>query len=138
MNKPVYLGLSILDLSKTALYEFWCDYVKPKYYEKTKSCYIDIDHFIIYINADDTYKDIAKNVGKSFNTSSYKLIRPLPTKKSKKVIGVMKDELGGKITKKVIGLQTKTYTYLIDGGSENKKAKSTKKLVIKRKFKFED
>ena len=77
--KPVYLGLSILDLSKTALYEFWCDYVKPKYYEKTKSCYIDIDSFIIYIISDDTYKNIAEDFGTSFNTSSYKLIGPLPT-----------------------------------------------------------
>ena len=64
--------------------------------------------------------------------------RPLPKGKNKKVIGLMKDELGGKIMTKFVGLRAKTYSYLIDDGSEDKKAKSTKKCVIKRKLKFEN
>ena len=59
MNKPAYLGLSILDLSKTAMYEFWYDYVKPKYCEDAKMCYMDTESFIVYI---DIYKDIAEDV----------------------------------------------------------------------------
>ena len=63
MNKPVYLGLSILELSKRLIYEFWYDYVKnPKYGKKAKLCYMDTDSFILYIKTDDIYKDIAEHV----------------------------------------------------------------------------
>ena len=68
MNKLVYLGLSILDLSKTVVYEFWYDYVKPKYSENTKFCYMDTDSFIFYVKTDDIYKDIAENVETRFDT----------------------------------------------------------------------
>ena len=138
MNKPVHLGLSILELSKILMYEFWYDYVKPKYGEKVKLCYMDTDSFIVYIKTDDIYKDIAEDVETRFDTSNYELDRPLPKGKNKKVIGLMKDELGGKIMTKFVGLRAKTYSYLIDDGSEDKKAKGTKKCVIKRKLKFEN
>ena len=61
MNKPVYLGLSKLDLSKTVMYEFQYDYVKPKYSEKAKICYVDIDSFIVHVKTEDVYKDIAED-----------------------------------------------------------------------------
>ena len=138
MNKLVYLGLSILELSKILMYEFWHDYVKPKYCEKAKLCYMDRVSFIVYIKTDDLYKDIAEDVETRFDTSNYELDRPLPKGKNKKVIGLMKDELGGKIMTKFVGLRAKTYSYLIDDGSEDKKAKGTKKCVIKRKLKFEN
>ena len=73
MNKPVYLGLSILDLSKTVMYEFWYDYVKPKYDEKAKLCYIDTDSFIVHVKTDDIYKDITEDVEKNFDTSNYEI-----------------------------------------------------------------
>ena len=130
MNKPVYLGLSILELS--IMYETWYDYVKPKL------CYMDKDSFIVYIKTDDIYKDIAEDVETRFDTSNYELDRLLPKAKNKKVIGLMKDQLGGKIMTKFVGLRAKTYSYLIDDGSEDKKAKSTKTCVIKRKVKFQD
>ena len=66
MNKPVHLGLSILELSKILMYEFWHDYVKPKYVEKVKLCYMDTDSFIVYIKTDDIYKDIAEDVRARF------------------------------------------------------------------------
>ena len=68
MNKPVYLGLSILDLNKTVMYEFWYDYVKPKYVENPKLCYMDIGSFIVHIKTDDIYKDIAEDVEAIFDT----------------------------------------------------------------------
>ena len=71
MNKPVYLGLSILDLSKTVIYEFWYDYVKPKYGENAKLCYMDTDSFIVHVKTDDIYKDIAEDVETRFDTSNY-------------------------------------------------------------------
>ena len=68
MNKPVYLGLSILDIRKTVMYEFWYDYIKPKYGEKTKLCYMDTDSFIDHIKTAGIYKDIAEDVEKRFHT----------------------------------------------------------------------
>ena len=93
MNKPVYLGLSILEINKTLMYEFWYDYMKPKYGDNVKLCCIDTDSFITDIKTEDFYKDIANDVEKRFGTSNYGVIRPLPTVKNKKVTGLMKDEL---------------------------------------------
>ena len=97
MNNPVYLGLSILELSKILMFEFCYDYLKPKYGERARSCYIDTESFIVHIKTNDIYKDIVKDVATRFNTSNYELDRPLPKGKNKKVIGLMKDELGGKL-----------------------------------------
>ena len=72
MNEPVYLVLSILELSKIIMYEFWLDYVKPKYQEKAKLCYMDIESFIVYIKTDDIYRDITEDVEtRFFDTSNY-------------------------------------------------------------------
>ena len=83
MNKPVHLGLSILELSKILMYEFWYDYIKPKYDEKVKLWYMDKDSFIVYIKTDDIYKDVAEDVETRFDTTNYELGRPLP--KGKKI-----------------------------------------------------
>ena len=138
MNKPIYLGLSILDISKLLMYEFWYDYMKPKYGNDVKLCYMDADSFIINIKTEDFYKDIANDVEKMFDTSNYEVDRPLPTGKNKKVIGLMKDELGGGIITEFVALRPKTYSYLTDDCKENKKAKGTKNCVIKRMIKFDD
>ena len=94
MNKPIYLGISILDISKTFLYEFWYDYIKPKYQDKVKLCYMDIDSFVIHIKTQEFYKDIDNDVEKWFDTSNYSEMnkRPLPIGKRKKLIGLFKDE----------------------------------------------
>ena len=133
MNKPVYLGLSILELSKILMYEFWYNYVKPKYGERSKLCYM-YTFFIEQIKADDIYKDTAEDVETRFHTSNYELDRPLPKGKKKKTIGLVKDKLGGKIMKKLVELRVKTYSYLIDDGIQDEKAKDTKKCVIKRNW----
>ena len=109
MNKPTCLGLSILEISKILTYEFWYDYMKPKYGDNVKLCYMDTDSFIIYIKTEDFYKDIADDVKCKLDTSNYEVDRPLPTRKNKKVIGLMKDELGGKIIKEFVALRPKTY-----------------------------
>ena len=149
INKPVYLGQAILDISKTLMYEFWYNYIKPKYGDKARLCYMDTDSFIIYINTEDFYKDIANDVERWFDTSNYNENdkRPLPIGKNKKVIGLFKDELGGKIITEFVALRAKAYAYLIDGYNDddydkneiiNKKAKGTKKCVIKRQLMFEN
>ena len=120
--------------------EFWYDYVKSKYGEKIKLCYMDIDSFIVYIKTGDTYKDIAEDIGTRVDTSNYELDRALLKGKNKNVIRLMKDKLVGniKIMTKFVWLREKTYSYLIDHDSEDKKAIGTKKCVIKRKLKFEN
>ena len=138
MNKPVYLGLSILEISKTLMYEFWYDYMKPKYGDNVKLCYMDTDRFIVHIKVEDFYEDIADDVEKRFDTSNYDVNRPLTTGRNKKVIGLMKDELGGKIMKEFLALRTKTYSYLTEDCKEDKKSEGTKKCVIKRRLKFND
>ena len=138
MNKLIYLGLSILDISKTLMYEPWYDYMKPKYGDNEKLCYMDTDGFIMHVKTEDFYKDIADDVEKRFDTSNYECDRPLPTEKNKNVIGLMKYQLGGKIMKEFVALRPNTYSYLIDDGWSDKKAKGTKKCVIKRRLRFND
>ena len=133
MNKPISLQLLILDISKILMYEFWYYCMKPKYGNRVKLCYMDTDSFVMSIKTNDFYKDITNDVGKRFDTSNYEANRPLPTGKNKKVIGLMKDELGGKIITEFVTLRPKTYSYLTDDGKEDK---GTKKCVIKRMIKF--
>ena len=137
MNKPIYLGLSILEISKILMYEFWYDYMKPKYNDNVKLCYMDMDSFVMHIKTNDFYKDISDDVGNKFDTSNYEVKRPLPIGKNKKVIGLMKDELGGVIITEFIALRPKTYSYLTDNDKIDKKAKGTKKCVIKKMIKFD-
>ena len=138
MNKPINLGLSILEISKLLMYEFWYGYMKPKYGDNIKLCYMDTDSFIMNIKTEDFYKDITNDVEKRFDTSNYEVNRPLPTGENKKVIGLMKDELGGEIITEFVTLRPKTYSYLTDDCKEDKKAKGTKKYVVKRMIKFND
>ena len=90
------------------------------------------------IKTKDFYTDIANDVEKMFDTSNYEVDRPLPTGENKKIIGLMKDELGGRIIREFVALKPKTYSYLTDDCKEDKKAKGTKKCVIKRMIKFDD
>ena len=87
---------------------------------------MDTDSFVMNIKTEDFYKDIANDVEKRFDTSNYEVDRPLPTGKNKKVIGLMKDELGGKIITEFVTLRPKAYSHLTDDGKEDKKAKGTK------------
>ena len=98
MKKPLYLGMSIFDISKTLIYNFWYDYFKPKYGYRAKLCYMDTDNFIIHIKTEDFFQDISDDVEKWFDTSNYDKNdkRPLPIGKNKKVSGLFKDELGRK------------------------------------------
>ena len=117
MNKPIYLGQAILDISRTLMQEFWHEYIKPKYKDKARLCCMDTDSFTIFIKTEDFYKNIAGDVEKWFDISNYDEIdkRPLPIRINKKALDMFKDELGGKIMEEFVALRTKTYSYLIDG-----------------------
>ena len=138
MNKPIYLGLSILEISKILMHEFGYDYMKPRHNDDVRLCYMDTDSFVMHIETNYFCKDIASDVENRFDTSNYEINRSLPTGKNKKVTGLMKDELVGKIITEVVTLRPKTYSFLTDDGKEDKKAKGTKKCVIKKMIKFND
>ena len=130
MKKPIYAGLSILDISKITMYEFWYDYVKIKYQDRARLCYMDTDGFVVNIKTKDFYKDISQDVNKRFDTSNYTFDRPLPTGINKK--GLMKDELYGDIITEFVALRPKAYSYTTNNFIEMKKAKGTKKCVKMR------
>ena len=140
MNKPIHLGMSILDISKTIMYQFWYDYITPKYQDKAELCYMNTDNFLIYIKTEDFFKDITNDVEKWFDTSNYDENgkRLLPIGKNKKVIGLFKGEIGEKIIVEFIGLRAKVYAYLMDDDSEHKKAKGSKKCVTKQELVFKN
>ena len=124
MTKPLYLGMSILDISKILMYEFWCDYINPKYGDRAKLNYRNTDSFIIYIKTEYFFEDISNDVERWFDTYNYDKNdkRSLPVGKNKKVAGIFKDELGGKVITEVVALRPKTYAYLMDDGSDHKKS----------------
>ena len=140
MTKPLYLGVSILDISKILIYQFWYDYTNPKYGDRAKLCYTDTNSFIIYIKTEDFSEDISNDVERWFDTSNYDKNnkRRLPIGKNKTGPGLSKDELGGKIITVAVALRPKTYAYLMDDGSNHKKVKGTKKWVIKQKLMFQN
>ena len=140
MNKPVYLGMCILDLSKTIMYDFHYNYIKPKYVEKAKLLFTDTDSLMYEIETEDFYKDISKDVKDRFDTSDYPENHPsgIPTGINKKVLGMFKDEAAGKIIKEFVGLRAKLYSFKMEDGKENKKCKGVKKQVVESSITHED
>ena len=111
---------------------------KTKIFRKSKTVLYGYRKLHYVHNTDYIFKNIAKDFETRFDTSNYELERPLPKGKNIKLIGLMKDQLGKIVMKKSVVLRAKTYSYLIDDDTENKKAKETKKCVIQRNFKFEN
>ena len=140
MNKPAYLGQAILDISKTLMYEFWYDYIKPKYGDKARLCYMGTDSFIMLVQTDDFYIDISNDVERWFDTSNFDENdnRQLEIGKNKKVIGKFKDEIGGKIMTEFCALRAKAYAYKLDDDTERKRAKGTKKCIVKKEIIFKN
>ena len=122
------------------MYEFWYDYINPKYGDRAKLCYTDTHSFIIYIKTEDFFEDISNNVERQFDTSNYDKNnkRPLLIGKNKKVPSVFKDEFGGKIIAEFVALRSKASSYLNDNGNEHKKFKGANRCVIKQKLMFQN
>ena len=138
MNKSVYLTFPILEIIKTLRQKFWYDYIKPKYLTNAKLCYMDTDGVIIQIKTEDFRKDFADDVKKLFDTTNYRKDDKIPLARgmNNKVVGLMKDELGGNIMIEFVSLKQKTYSSLMDDDKSVKRTKGTKKCVIKRRTKF--
>ena len=140
MNKPVYLGMCILDLSKIIMFDFHYNYIKPKYGNNAKLLFTDTDSLMYEIQTEDFYKDISGDVNKRFDTSDYPENHPsnIPTGINKKVLGKMKDEAAGKNIKEFVGLRSKLYSFIMEDGEENKKCKGVKKQVVESSITHED
>ena len=120
------------------MYEFHYDYMKRKYKDdKLTLCYTGMDSLIYSIETDDFYKDIADDIANRLDTSGYNPDRPLPVGLNKKVIGLMKDKLGGAIMTEFVTLRPKMYVYKT-GNSKSKKCKGIKKCVVKKTISLED
>ena len=139
-NKPVYLGMSILDLSKTLMYDFHYNYIKPKYGENANLLFTDTDSLAYEIQTEDFYRDISSDVKEKFDTSNYPKDHPsgILTGVNKKVIGMFKDEAAGKQIAEFVGLRAKLYSYRVEDSYEEKKCKGVKKAVIKKTITFND
>ena len=140
-DKPIYLGMSILDLSKTLMYDFHYDYIKTKYADKAKLLFTDTDSLAYEITTEDFYADIAGDVEQRFDTSDYPTNHPSGIKAgaNKKVVGMFKDEAAGKQIEEFVGLRAKLYSYkMFEGKKENKKCKGVKKNVVEKTITHED
>ena len=139
-NKPVYLEMCILDLSKTLMYGFHYNYIKQKYGDNAKLLFTDTDSFMCVIQTEDFYKDISADVKHRLDTSDYPDDHPsgIPSGLNKKVIGMFKDEVGGDIIDEFVVLRAKLYSYKMFEGEESKKCKGVKKSVVKKSIAHED
>ncbi len=137
LDKPIYLGMSILDLSKTLMYKFHYNHIKPKWGDDVELLFTDICY---EIQTDDVYKDISKDVDEWYDTSNYDKNHPsgLYSSKNKKVIGFYKDECGGKFISEFVGLKAKSYSIEMADGKTEKKCKGVKKYVVRNHITHED
>jgi len=139
-NKPVYLGMSILDLSKTLMYDFHYNYIKKKFGSRVNLLFTDTDSLCCEIETEYFFKDISADVQEKFDTSNFSPNHPsgIPTGINKKVPGIFKDEAGGEIIEEFVGLRAKLYAIKKLGGEEEKKCKGVKRGVVKKSISFKD
>ena len=132
MDKPVYLGMCILDLSKTLMYDFHYRYIKTKYGDRAKLLFTDTDSFLYEIQTEDFYKDISVDVKDKFDTSNYPENHPsgIPTGINNKVVGMFKNEEAGDNMVEFVGLRAKLYSCKMEDGAEKKRCKGIKKVVV--------
>ena len=132
LNKPIYLGMSILDISKNLMYDFHYKYIKPKYGDRAKLLFTDTDSLCYEIKTEDVYEDISPEVHRLFDTSNYPKDHKscIPTGVNKKVPGLFKDETGGKQMTEFIGLRPKLYASNVEGVGESKRAKGVKTSTV--------
>ena len=137
LNKPAYVGMCILDLSKTLMYDFHYNYIKQHYGSKAKLLFTDTDSLTYEIEAEDVYSDFWKDKD-LFDNSDYPVDSPFYFKENKKVIGKFKDEAAGVPVCEFVGLRSKMYSYIKDNQKGEKTAKGIKKNIIKQNLKHQD
>ena len=141
LRKPIYLGMCILDTSKTLMYEHHYNYIKPKYKNNAKLLFTDTDSLCYEINTKDFFEDISNDVHETFDTSNLGKSHPsgIPTGVNKKVPGKMKIETGEKQIEEFVGLRAKLYAYkMAEDGKEENKCKGVKKATIRKEITFDN
>ena len=133
INKPIYLGMSILDFGKIPIYEFWYNYLRPNYKENLQLCYMDTDSYIFGVKTKVWYKDISNDIEKRFDASNIQTDIPIRKGVNKKVLRTWKDELSGFPMKELIGLAPNSYACLINDGKIGKTATGVK-ICVKKKI----
>ena len=131
LNRPVYVGMSVLDLSKHLMYDFYYNELKKQYGEHCQLLYTDTDSLLLEIKTEDVYKDMGANAD-LYDTSDYPKDHPQYSEENKKVVGKMKDECAGRLITEYVGLRPKMYSILEVDGGNIKKAKGVKKSVVKK------
>jgi hypothetical protein len=141
LTKPIYLGMSTLDLSKTLMYDFHYNYIKSKNMDDAKLLFTDTDSLCYEIKTEHFFEDICNDVYEKFDTSNLGKSHPsgIPTGVNKKVIGMMKIETGAKQIKEFVGLRSKQYAYKMgEDGDDEKKCKGFKKAVNRKEITFDN
>ena len=136
LSRPVYVGMSILDLSRHLMYDFYYNQLKTQYGESCQLLYTDTDSLLLEIEAEDVYKGMVQNQT-LYDTSDYPQDHPLYSSANKKVLGKLKDECAGRAIAEYVGLRQKMYSILEAGGINTKKAKGVKKNVVKKHIRHE-
>ena len=138
LNKPISVGFSILEISKLVMYEFYYDYLKPKYSDRCKLLFTDTDSFCCHIQTEDLYKDMSQNLD-LFDTSNFETTHPLYTTKNHRALGKFKSETGSLAPLEFVGLRAKMYSLLVpDNPKECKiRAKGIKKSYVKKKVRHD-
>src|SRR5579872_1897164 len=136
LNRPIYVGFSVLDLAKLTMYKFHYEEMKPRYGQNIRLCFTDTDSFLYEIKTDDFYVDMREQLH-LYDTSDYDIEHQCYSLENKKVPGKMKDEMNGKIIKEFIGLRSKMHSILMDDGGVKKTAKGIP-AVAKKKITHED
>src|SRR5437868_7564014 len=137
LNKPIYIGFSVLELSKLAMFEFHYRHMEPKYGDNLKLCFTDTDSLLYEITTDDVYKDMQEDLH-LYDTSDYPTNHPLHSNKNNKIPGLMKDEMNGQIIEEFVGLRAKMYSVKLFGGKELKKAKGVPKNVVDKEIQHDN
>lgn len=139
MNKPIIIGMSVLDLSKVVMCDFHYKYMKPKYGENVEVLYTDTDSFIYKIFCEDFYADMRVDLYNYYDTSDFDKdnVYNMP-RANKKVPGLMKDENNGQCMTEFVGLRSKMYSVRVNNLDSMKKAKGVKNYVLKKSITFED
>ena len=135
LNKPIYVGMSVLDLSKHLMYDFYYNHLKKLYTHNIRLLYTDTDSLIVHVQTEDIYADMSLNAD-LYDTSNYPAGHPLFSNTNKKIIGKFKDELGGQLLTEFIGIRPKMYSYV--GEDSGKRAKGVKKSVLQNSITHED
>ena len=133
--KPLYVGMFVLDLSKSLMYDFFYGHLKASYGEDVRLLYTDTDSVVVHVTTEDVYTDMLLDAD-LYDTSNYPTDHPLHSTVDKKVIGKFKDELGGKVMTEFIGLRPKMYSYV--GDDSGKRAKGVSRSVLRQTITHDD